>query len=151
VSTEIYIIVNRWSEFQHYKDRDPKWIKNYQRLLHDQAYLDLTGHQRAVLHGLWLLYASSGCQLTLNSRSLSRQLSLRVTSDILETLNHAGFITFSASSALAQRREEKNREELPTHPPSTTTDLRRAGGESENGLERLNPLLVIEGLQEAAL
>jgi hypothetical protein len=74
-------------------------------LLHDDAYLGLTGHQRSVLHGLWLAYASSRCQLRANTASLTRQLALRVTSDTLETLNHAGFITVVASA-------EQNREEL---------------------------------------
>ena len=111
--SERYIVVNNWSEFQHYKDRSPKWIKNYTELLHDEGYRALSGHQRGLLHGLWLEYASARAHLTLNTRSLTRRLGLRVMMRDLDALSHAGFITFSASTPLAPRyprvREEKIR------------------------------------------
>ena len=109
-----YLVVERWEEFQHYKNRAPLWIKNYTRLLHDDAYLGLSGHRRAVLHGLWLVYASSSCRLLFDHGSLSRRLHLRVTSDDLKALRKAGFITSSASKPLAERKQsarlEKERE-----------------------------------------
>ena len=105
---QFYIVIPRWDEFQHYKGREPKWIKVYTRLLHDDAYLELSGTQRAVLHGLWILYAESGRKLPVNTSKLSRKLSLRVTKRTLESLNHAGFIEFRASTLLAQTREEEN-------------------------------------------
>jgi hypothetical protein len=120
VATEQWIVVPRWHEFQHYRDRDPNWIKNYRVLLSDDDYLALSGHTRAILHGLWLAYASSDGQLRLDSLSLSRRLALRVTMKQIESLNHAGFIQFSASRPLAlryqaasleKRREEKIKEE----------------------------------------
>jgi hypothetical protein len=99
-----WVVVRDWDKFQHYKDRDPIWIRTYTRLLHDDAYRNLTGHQRAVLHGLWLAYASSGRQLRLDTRSLSARLNLRVSSHTLESLNNAGFIDLVASTTLAQNR-----------------------------------------------
>lgn len=98
-----YISVRDWRRFQHYDPakRTPPWIKNYTELLHDHAYLGLTQTQRAVLHGLWLEYASSGCKVPESTASLSRRLGLRVTKRTLEALNHAGFIDFVASAALA--------------------------------------------------
>ena len=33
-----YFSVRNWDEFQHYKDRDPTWIKLYNRLLDDYAF-----------------------------------------------------------------------------------------------------------------
>lgn len=120
---EGWIVVPYWDEFQH---RDmarsdvPPWIKNYTKLLHDDAYLGLTGHQRAVLHGLWLTYASARRQLTLSTRSLTRQLQLRVMTRDLEALNDAGFIQISASKpAGAHAGLEKNREEIPYIPLPT--------------------------------
>lgn len=110
-----FIIIPRWDSpdgFQHYKDRDPKWIKVYTRLLDDDAYLSLTATQRAVLHGLWLMYAKSAGRVPEDTSKLSRRLGLRVTKQTLDALNHAGFIEFSlAESAqvvsLEQKREEK--------------------------------------------
>lgn len=107
---ELWIIVRKWNEFQHYTDREPPWIKNYTRLLSDPNYLSLTPHQCAVLHRLWLEYARSSCQLRANTASLSRQLGLRVSSRQLEALNHAGFIEFSASGPLAPRARSRETE-----------------------------------------
>lgn len=87
-----------WEQFQHYRDREPSWIKNYTRLLSSDKYLSLSGHRRAVLHGLWLAYASSNRQLIVETSSLSARLNLRVTTPDLKALNHAGFIRFRASN-----------------------------------------------------
>jgi len=107
MSDERWIEVVHWHRFQHYSDRDPPWIKNYLALLHDENYLSLTGHQRAVLHGLWLEYASARCQLRANTVSLTRRLGLRVSSAQLKALNHAGFIRFVASKPLALARSRE--------------------------------------------
>ena len=112
MSDELWIEVVGWHRFQHYSDRDPPWIKNYLALLHDHNYLSLTAHQRAVLHGLWILYASARCQVPVNTASLTRQLALRVSSRQLEALNHAGFIRFVASKPLALARSREAEAEI---------------------------------------
>jgi hypothetical protein len=109
VADERWIIIPGWDTFQHYKDKDPGWIKAYTSLLHKDEYLRLTGHQRGVLHGLWLAYASAHCQLRLDTASLTRQLALRVSSATLEALTNAGFIEVSSRRRIAQIREEKKR------------------------------------------
>jgi hypothetical protein len=93
MSEERWIVIPKWDQFQHYKDRDPKWIKNYNSLLSDDIYLDLTGHQRAVLHGLWLSYAASNRELRSNTASLSRRLNLKVTSRDLDALISRGLVS----------------------------------------------------------
>lgn len=114
-----WIVIPNWdgpTGFQHYKDRTPRWIKNYVELMSDDAYLGLTGHRRAILHGLWMEYARSRRQLADNTATLSRRLSLKVTSRDLKALNDAGFIQFSASDTLAQPEHpaspDKKRKEL---------------------------------------
>jgi hypothetical protein len=111
VNDETWIIVRNWERFQHYKDRDPYFIKLYTELQHDHNWLALTGHQRAVLVGIWLEYASARCQLPLNTASLTRRLALRVSSATLEALNHAGFIEFSSRAALEIARSQEVEEE----------------------------------------
>src|SRR5262245_45142952 len=101
---ERWIVVEHWNRYQHYGDRSPAWIKNHLDLLHNDGYLELTPNQRAVLHGLWLLYASAHGEVRENTARLSRQLNLRVMRRTLEALNHAGFIRFSASKPLALTR-----------------------------------------------
>lgn len=119
-----WIVIPRWEEFQH-RDADrvavPTWIKTFTRLLSDQAYLDLTAAQRAVLHGIWLEYARTRRELPVSTTSLSRRLNLRVTQKTLDSLNHAGFIDISASKparnhASTTASTEKRREEEPLTP-----------------------------------
>lgn len=111
-----FIVVPGWEDFQHYRDRDPVWIKTYTRLLSDDAYLTLSAHQRAVLHGVWLMYARSGAHLRLTTRSLSQQLNLRVMTRDLEALNQAGFLEFSLAPRSDHARPDKRREEPPKSP-----------------------------------
>lgn len=110
-----YITVVNWEKFQHYKDREPRWIKLYRALLDNDQYLGLSGTDRAVLHGIWMLTARVG-----NGRAsaelglLRRQLNLRVRS--LDPLIHAGFIEIRASKALAERYHNATPEGLLRNP-----------------------------------
>ena len=100
------IHIPRWDDFQHYKDRDPPWIKTYRSQLDNDIYLDLTFAQRGLLHDLRLLYLMTHANVTADARKLSRRLNGRVTNAQLAALNDAGLIVFGASRPLAQRREE---------------------------------------------
>ena len=99
-----WISVRNWRRFQHYDPakRQPPWIKCYTELMSSDEYLALHAGPRAVLHGIWLEYASSQCQLRFDTVSLTRRLNLRVTSQHLEALTDAGFITKVASKTLAE-------------------------------------------------
>lgn len=50
-----YFAVRNWEEFQHYKDRDPTWIKLYNRLLDDYAFGLLPDARKWHLIGIFLL------------------------------------------------------------------------------------------------
>jgi hypothetical protein len=113
-----WIVIPNWDEFQHYKDgRDPFWIKSYVKLLHKDEYMDLTFHQRGVLHGLWITYARSGRQLRDNTATLTRQLGHRVMRRDLEALNHAGFIQFQSRPSLSK---SKSKSKTPISPNQKT-------------------------------
>lgn len=100
--TDQWIVVKNWEKFQHYKDRDPPWIKLYTSILHDDEYLKMPPYTRLVLLSIWILYSRSCCQLIGNTASLSRQASMRITRQHLERLEQAGFITFSDSKPIAR-------------------------------------------------
>jgi hypothetical protein len=103
-----WIVIPNWRRFQHYKDRNPKWIKVYTELMSDDAFLALSFHQRGVLISLWLEYAAGRRQIIDNTATVSRRLGGRVSRATLEALNDAGFTEVSASSPLAK----------PEHPAS---------------------------------
>lgn len=101
---ERWIVVNRWEEFQHYRDRRPTWVKVYTRLLHDHDYLALSAAARGFLQGLWIMYAETSGQLTyddLRSTVARSDADRRSFKRSIESLSDAGFITVSASRPLA--------------------------------------------------
>jgi hypothetical protein len=109
-----WIVIPNWERFQHYKDRRPKWIKFYVELLDDPEYLRLTAPQRCLLHDLWLLFTLSRGLVPLDLNLLNRRLGLSVKMSTLASLNHAGFIQFSASKPVPIRYTEKEEEKEKT-------------------------------------
>jgi hypothetical protein len=76
VSPELWIEIANWDRFQHYKDRNPPWIKNYTELLHNPNYLGLSARHRGILHGLWLLYAASHRKLPASTSLINQALGM---------------------------------------------------------------------------
>ncbi len=130
VVTDQWLVIPKWDEFQHYKNRDPAWIKLHRSLSSDPEWQKLSGHDRAVLVGLWLEYASSNCRVRVDTRSITRRLALRVTTATLERLNHAGFIDVSASKPLAQCYS-RGREEKETPYPLKEVKAKQANGHTK--------------------
>jgi hypothetical protein len=96
--------IRNFDRLRHYGTRPIAWVKLHIDLLDDDEYLGLSGHQRAVLHGLWLERArlerdGLWALVSFNRRYLTRRLGLRVTSDDLEALEGAGFIHVWASKS----------------------------------------------------
>jgi hypothetical protein len=95
-----WIWIVGWERFQHY---NPPWIKNYLELLGDEDYLSLTSGRRALLHGLWLSFASSRLRLKFDVTSLNSRLRLTAKMSDYEALIHAGFVEIVASATLTSR------------------------------------------------
>jgi hypothetical protein len=111
--------IKNWSEFQHYKDRDPKWIKLYRYLLDDIEWHLLDPKCAKVLVMLWLIAAEKNGFLP-DSKTLAFRLRLSVqeTETICSKLHH--WLEQDASNPLAdveqdasleKIREDKKREE----------------------------------------
>ena len=142
-----WIVIPRWDEFQHYKDRDPIWIKDYVLQVRQDEWLYSRLSQRGVLWGLRLLYTETNGAL---SETGARQKLVRSASDArrwrehLEALNHAGFIELSASKPLASETEtEKERTTAgePTEGPTATPSPKTAFAEGFGNLQQ--PLLAL--------
>jgi len=102
--TEQWIVIPNWDKFQHYRDRDPVWIKTYTSLLSNPDYEALSLAARGTLHGLWMLYARAHQQLSTHQARNTLATNHGDASHFartLESLNHAGFIEVSASRPLA--------------------------------------------------
>lgn len=119
--------VVRWDEFQHYRDRDPVWIKLHRGLLDNYEWARLQDASKSHLIGIWLLAARHGNAVPADPEWIARRIGATGPVD-LQPLVRGGFITIDgdaeqdASTALAEclprergereeRREEERREE----------------------------------------
>jgi flagellar biosynthesis GTPase FlhF len=117
------LAVKNWSEFQHYKDRSPSWIKLHKRILDDRVFHLLPVASRALAPMIWLLASEhEGGVLPFDLGDFAYRL--RQTEKEIENavnpLIDKGFLILAqtASEPLAEglqvaipRREEKRREE----------------------------------------
>jgi hypothetical protein len=111
-----------WEEFQHYRDRDPPWIKLHKRLLDDRAFHRLPDASRALAPMLWLL-ASETKDGTIKDAVAEIGFRMRMTEkkaeEALNPLIEAGFfiVEQDASAVIAPceqdatQRESKDRVE----------------------------------------
>lgn len=119
--------VRNFEQFQHYKDRNPIWIKLYNSLLDDYDFGHLPDASKAHLLAIWLLASRYDNLLPLDAQWIGSRIQARSPVD-LNGLLAANFIIAEqpvgdvASELLAvceqvaipekrREREEKNREE----------------------------------------
>lgn len=69
-----YLIVKNWSEFQHYKDRNPPWIKVYRTILRDYKYAQLSDSSKLLLVFLWLLAAEDFGRVPNDAKWVKKQI-----------------------------------------------------------------------------
>ena len=108
-----WIVIPRWDEFQHYKDRQPVWIKVYLELADNEDWVKLTLAERGLLVSLWVEFGSARGQLPLSA--VPARVRQKVLSRTIESLADAGFIDIVASKPLAlsrARAQTRAREEV---------------------------------------
>ncbi len=65
-----FLAVRNWQKFQHYRDRNPQWIKLYGELLDDHNFLSLPEPAQAQLMKLWILASRRNNRLPADARTL---------------------------------------------------------------------------------
>jgi hypothetical protein len=125
-----YISVHNWRKFQHYDPakRTPVWIKDHLDQQDRDDYRALTFAQRGLLQNIRQAYARSHCTLRDDPAALTRRFGQRVRRRQLDALNHAGFIDFVASAALADGYQVASTEvevEVEKKPPKSPLQQNR--------------------------
>lgn len=105
--------VKNWAVFQHYKDRNPPWIKLHNHLLDDYEFECLPDATKSHLLCIWMLASRTNNEMIYDNLWVKRKIGANSTVD-LKSLLDAGFIELQgteqdASKALVS--EEKRREE----------------------------------------
>lgn len=99
--------VKNYARYQHYKDRNPPWIKLYTALLSDIAFVGLPEVSRYHLIALWIVASRSEGILPDDGRVLSRLIVADTPVDV-NGLVGSGFLVRrpSASVVLASRTQD---------------------------------------------
>ena len=113
-----YLCIRKWTEHQHYKDRDPAWIKVYNRLLEDYDFLALSEVAQAHLLKLWLLASRTDNRIPYDLSYITARTGARTAIDIDDFIVH-GWLQFCDENAPSERvanarkvasRKKKDRE-----------------------------------------
>ncbi len=83
------LLVKNWTEFQHYKDRNPPWIKLHRSLLDDYDFARLPDASKAHLMLLWLFASQNGGKIPEDAKFLQRKLGLEKPPDLKSFVNQA--------------------------------------------------------------
>jgi len=97
----IYYKINNWKKFQHYKDRNPPWIKLHQSMLDDEKFMCLQDDSKLQLIMLFLLAARVDNKICGDEKFLRNRLGIENVN--LEPLISSGFLSVydTASNVIA--------------------------------------------------
>jgi hypothetical protein len=125
--------VTNWDQYQHYKDRDPTWIKLYARLLDDYAFATLPDNGKWHLIGIFLLASKQGNRIPGDPRWVRKKIAARTRVD-LEALRCAGFIEEDASTLPAEA-EQPASPEKESESEERREDSLSAGADADDSFE----------------
>jgi uncharacterized phage protein (TIGR02220 family) len=148
----------KWDEFQHYKDRDPKWIKLHCKLLDDVVFQRLPRASQALAPMLWLLAAGHPeAIIDANPEDLAFRLRWPESelTEALSPLIGKGFfevVQFDSKSLAVGKQSsspEKERE-LETEKENPIVPLKRDGGRALKSERRQQAEHILEFLNGRA-
>jgi len=114
-----YLRVKNWDEFQHYKDRNPPWIKLHRALLDDYEFSRLQDASKAHLMLIWLFASQKNGYIPEDASFLKRKLGLEREPNLNLLVEHGLLIREQdASNAQAEGKQNAPLEEKRT----TTTE-----------------------------
>jgi len=101
-----YFTVNNWDRFQHYKKRNPPWIRLYTALLDDYKFQKLTQKNQRILILLWLVAAKTQNEIPFDMPYLERLIP-GITKKSITELSNSGFINASTTLAVCEQDASK--------------------------------------------
>lgn len=106
MTPERFFRVVGWDDFQHYKHRDPPWIKLHRRLLDNFAWSRLPDASKGHLVGVWLLASRHDNRVPYEPEWVATRIGA-TGAVALQVLVDAGFIELCTSNgkALALRKQ----------------------------------------------
>lgn len=108
MSTE-YVQVKDYERFQHYKDRDPPWIKLYVRLLEDYHFARLPDASKAHLILVWVLASRLENKIPKDAAWIGRQIGATEPVDLVLLMAEGWLQPWDAETAKGKREDWASR------------------------------------------
>lgn len=125
-----YLRVKQWDEFQHYRDRDPPWIKLYNRLLDDYEYGRLHDASKSHLIGIFLLASRHRNKIPADPKWIGRRIQATSKVDLSAIIETGIVEVFSDASECGADCEQDASNKL------ALARSRETEGEAETEVER---------------
>jgi hypothetical protein len=128
-----YISVKNWDSMQHYKDRNPPWIKLHRDLLYDYEFARLKDACKSHLMLIWLLASQLDNKIPNDSKWIAKRIGCTTKIDI-SLLIDKGFLVVDSrvqaeckrtaiAEAEAEAEAETETEERESKPRKRSTQL----------------------------
>ena len=114
-----YLSVKNWSEFQHYKDRTPPWIKLHRDILNDYSFECLQDASKAHLMLIWVLASQLDNQIPADPKWIARKIGAS------GSVNLKPLMEQDDSTVLAKRSLETEAEAYKQETENTTSTAAR--------------------------
>jgi hypothetical protein len=148
-AADMWIAIPNWDRFQHYKHRDPVWLRDYVRQLWNPQWLPLSLSQRGLLWTARLAYAHHNGQLRISElQSYTRNYERSSCAAIAERLSNAGLMGLCASTPLSLKTFSNTREDQDGHRPACPFCETGAGRHTLDCPTLEDPHLLVERLKE---
>ena len=69
-----YLQVTNWEEYQHYKDRNPPWIKLHNQLLDNFEFTTMPDESKAHLLAIWMLASRTNNKIPYDAQWISSKI-----------------------------------------------------------------------------
>ena len=96
-----YFKVKNWERFQHYRKRNPPWIKLYTSLLDDYEFGCLQDASKLLALCILMLAAKANNKLPNDAEWLHRKTGLQQMPDLAQLFEHGFIVKIDASNTLA--------------------------------------------------
>lgn len=102
-----YLKVKNWTEFQHYRDRNPPWIKLHRALLDDYEFSCLQDASKAHLMLIWLFASQRNGCIPEDPAFLKKKLGLEKEPNLNLFIDHGLLIPEQSASTNAEQGASK--------------------------------------------
>lgn len=140
--TAPYFSIKKYSSYQHYKTRNPPWIKLYRSILNDYEMRCLSVEARLAYVGLLIIASETDNHIPVDYKFISERLGFIVQESTLTPLINSGFLLAShAIRALARHALcsslLSSDEEVPLNPASSLNLKSKKRAVKPNGVTNL--------------